>query len=113
MVRRNSGEERDRLVPALLGQWDANGITRFANREFQAAVGLPLEHIVVLVALGIFLDDILVGIEGSEVLRASRGGKVRWLEADAGAPSRDGGKAGWKAGQVAGYGGDRRGYPGE
>lgn len=33
-------------VPALLGHWNEDGITRFANREFQAAVGLPLEQIV-------------------------------------------------------------------
>jgi PAS domain S-box-containing protein len=33
-------------TPALVGYWDRDGVTRFANREFQAAVGLPLDHIV-------------------------------------------------------------------
>lgn len=33
-------------VPALLAHWDVNGITRFANRQYQAALGLPLERIV-------------------------------------------------------------------
>lgn len=33
-------------VPALLGRWDRDGVTRFANREYQAAVGLPMEAII-------------------------------------------------------------------
>ncbi len=33
-------------VPAMLGHWDRDGVTRFANREYQAAIGLPLEQIV-------------------------------------------------------------------
>ncbi|MCR5885093.1 PAS domain S-box protein [Rhizobacter sp. J219] len=33
-------------VPATLGYWDRNGITRLANREFQASVGLPVHQIV-------------------------------------------------------------------
>jgi PAS domain S-box-containing protein len=33
-------------VPATLGYWDRNGVTRLANREFQAAVGLPVGEIV-------------------------------------------------------------------
>ncbi len=33
-------------VPAMMGFWDQDGVTRFANREFQAATGLPLERIV-------------------------------------------------------------------
>lgn len=33
-------------IPALLGHWDHDQVTRFANREFQAAVGLPPERII-------------------------------------------------------------------
>ena len=33
-------------VPAMLGYWDQARQTRFANREFQAAAGLPAEQIV-------------------------------------------------------------------
>ena len=33
-------------MPALVGYWDARTVTRFANRDFQAAVGLPLDQIV-------------------------------------------------------------------
>jgi len=33
-------------VPVMLGYWDADRITRFANREFQAAVGLPPESMI-------------------------------------------------------------------
>jgi PAS domain S-box-containing protein len=33
-------------VPALLGHWDRDGITRFANRELQAAAGLQPEQII-------------------------------------------------------------------
>lgn len=33
-------------VPASLGYWDRNGLTRLANREFQASVGLPVNQIV-------------------------------------------------------------------
>jgi PAS domain S-box-containing protein len=33
-------------VPATLGYWDRDGVTRLANREFQAAVGLPVNQIV-------------------------------------------------------------------
>lgn len=33
-------------VPALLGYWDRHGVNRFANREYQAAVGMPIERIV-------------------------------------------------------------------
>lgn len=32
-------------VPALIGHWDREAVTRYANREFQAAVGLPQERI--------------------------------------------------------------------
>lgn len=33
-------------VPAMIGHWNQDGVTRFANREYQAAIGLPLERIV-------------------------------------------------------------------
>jgi PAS domain S-box-containing protein len=33
-------------VPATLGYWDRHGVTRMANREFQASVGLPVPEIV-------------------------------------------------------------------
>jgi len=33
-------------MPALVGFWDADGITRLANRDFQAAVGLPVDKMI-------------------------------------------------------------------
>ena len=33
-------------MPALVGYWDRGGVTRFVNRDFQAAVGLPSDHLV-------------------------------------------------------------------
>jgi len=33
-------------MPALAGYWDRDGITRFVNRDFQAAVGLPTDRLV-------------------------------------------------------------------
>ena len=33
-------------MPALVGYWDRDGVTRFANRDFQAALGLPADRIV-------------------------------------------------------------------
>ncbi len=45
-------------MPALVGYWDRDAITRFANRDFQAAVGLPTEFIV-----GHPLPEILRGID--------------------------------------------------
>ncbi len=33
-------------VPAMLAYWDRHGVNQFANREYQAAVGLPLAKIV-------------------------------------------------------------------
>jgi PAS domain S-box-containing protein len=33
-------------MPALVGYWDAQAVTRFANRDFQAALGLPLDAII-------------------------------------------------------------------
>ncbi|HEX7636980.1 MAG TPA: PAS domain S-box protein, partial [Burkholderiaceae bacterium] len=33
-------------MPALVGYWDHDTVTRFANRDFQAAVGLPADRII-------------------------------------------------------------------
>ncbi len=33
-------------VPATLGYWERDGTTRFANREFQASMGIPLAQII-------------------------------------------------------------------
>ena len=43
-------------MPALVGYWDAGAVTRFVNRDFQAAVGLP--------------DDRLIGHRLGEVFSA-------------------------------------------
>ena len=33
-------------VPAMIGHWNVDRVMRFANREYQTAIGLPLEQIV-------------------------------------------------------------------
>jgi len=33
-------------MPALVGYWDAHGVTQLANRDFQAAVGLPVDQMI-------------------------------------------------------------------
>jgi len=33
-------------MPALVGYWDRDGITRFVNRDFQSAVGLPRDELI-------------------------------------------------------------------
>ncbi len=33
-------------MPALVGYWDAGAVTRFVNRDFQAAVGLPTDRLI-------------------------------------------------------------------
>jgi PAS domain S-box-containing protein len=33
-------------MPALVGYWDRDGVTRFVNRDFQAAVGLPTDRLI-------------------------------------------------------------------
>ena len=33
-------------MPALVGYWDRDAVTRFANRDFQAAVGLPGDRLI-------------------------------------------------------------------
>ncbi|MEO5689145.1 MAG: PAS domain S-box protein [Burkholderiaceae bacterium] len=33
-------------MPALVGYWDRGGVTRFVNRDFQAAVGLPTDRLI-------------------------------------------------------------------
>jgi len=45
-------------MPALAGYWDAQAVTRFANRDFQAATGLPIDAIV-----GCPLEQIVAGID--------------------------------------------------
>ena len=45
-------------MPALVGYWDRDRVTRFANRDFQAAVGLPMERIV-----GRPLDEVLAAVD--------------------------------------------------
>jgi len=47
-------------MPALVGYWDRHGVTRFSNRDFQAAVGLPTEFI-----LGQPLAEIVRGIDAA------------------------------------------------
>ena len=33
-------------MPALVGYWDRDAVTRFVNRDFQAAVGLPTDRLI-------------------------------------------------------------------
>jgi PAS domain S-box-containing protein len=45
-------------MPALVGYWDRDAVTRFANRDFQAAVGLPGDRLI-----GHRLGEILSSID--------------------------------------------------
>ena len=45
-------------MPALVGYWDRDAVTRFVNRDFQAAVGLPTDRLV-----GVRLGEILSAID--------------------------------------------------
>ena len=45
-------------MPALAGYWDREGVTRFVNRDFQAAVGLPTDRLI-----GQRLGDILDAVD--------------------------------------------------
>ena len=45
-------------MPALVGYWDRDAVTRFVNRDFQAAVGLPTERLI-----GVRLGEIFSGID--------------------------------------------------
>jgi len=45
-------------MPALVGYWDAGAVTRFVNRDFQAAVGLPTDRLI-----GVSLPEILSAID--------------------------------------------------
>ena len=45
-------------MPALVGYWDRDAVTRFVNRDFQAAVGLPTDRLI-----GIRLGEIFSGID--------------------------------------------------
>ena len=46
-------------MPALVGYWDRDAVTRFVNRDFQAAVGLPTDRLI-----GRRLGEILSAIDG-------------------------------------------------
>jgi two-component system sensor histidine kinase/response regulator len=45
-------------MPALVGYWDRGAVTRFVNRDFQAAVGLPTDQLI-----GRRLGEILCAID--------------------------------------------------
>jgi PAS domain S-box-containing protein len=45
-------------MPALVGYWDRDAVTRFVNRDFQAAVGLPTDGLI-----GHRLGEIFSGID--------------------------------------------------
>jgi len=45
-------------MPALVGYWDAGAVTRFANRDFQAAVGLPSDRLI-----GVRLGEVVSAID--------------------------------------------------
>ncbi len=47
-------------MPALAGYWDRDAVTRFVNRDFQAAVGLPTDRLI-----GHRLGEILGAIDGA------------------------------------------------
>ncbi len=45
-------------MPALVGYWDRDAVTRFANRDFQAAVGLPNDRMI-----GVALPEIFSSVD--------------------------------------------------
>lgn len=45
-------------MPALVGYWDRDRVTRFVNRDFQAAVGLPTDRLI-----GSRLDELFSAID--------------------------------------------------
>ena len=45
-------------MPALAGYWDREAVTRFVNRDFQAAVGLPTDRLI-----GVRLGEIFSAID--------------------------------------------------
>ena len=47
-------------MPALVGYWDRDAVTRFVNRDFQAAVGLPADRLI-----GHRLGEILGAIDAA------------------------------------------------
>lgn len=47
-------------MPALVGYWDRDTVTRFANRDFQAAVGLPIDQLI-----GCPLPEIFTSVDPS------------------------------------------------
>ncbi|MBL0728544.1 PAS domain S-box protein [Piscinibacter sp. HJYY11] len=62
-------------VPATLGYWDRNGVTRLANREFQASVGLPVRQIVGQRLQDIFdvVDPVAYGVMAPYIARVLEG----------------------------------------
>lgn len=47
-------------MPALVGYWDASAVTRFVNRDFQAAVGLPTDRLI-----GLRLGEVFSAIDAT------------------------------------------------
>ena len=47
-------------MPALVGYWDANAVTRFVNRDFQSAVGLPTDRLI-----GVRLGEVFSAIDAT------------------------------------------------
>ncbi|MFL6628187.1 MAG: PAS domain S-box protein [Vitreoscilla sp.] len=47
-------------MPALVGYWDRDGVTRFVNRDFQSAVGLPTDQLI-----GRRLGDMLSAVDAA------------------------------------------------
>ena len=45
-------------MPALVGYWDRGAVTRFVNRDFQAAVGLPTDRLI-----GVRLGELFSAID--------------------------------------------------
>ncbi len=47
-------------MPALVGYWDAGAVTRFVNRDFQAAMGLPTDRLI-----GVRLGEVFSSIDAA------------------------------------------------
>ena len=65
-------------MPALVGYWDRDAVTRFVNRDFQAAVGLPTDRVNrdFQAAVGLPTDR-LIGLRLGEILSAHRRRRLR------------------------------------
>jgi PAS domain S-box-containing protein len=68
-------------MPALVGYWDRDAVTRFVNRDFQSAVGLPADRLI-----GQPLGEIFLGIDAvgwnslAPHVEAVRGGRRQEFE---------------------------------